>query len=99
MQMDVHKTLYPFNTTKKMTHVTATVPQTCFVGSNASFSFVLLFTPYKTTWLIAIRSYCLAALPAKPPRISAFNSHMRQNVNCHNFFVNLNLCCHVIITQ
>jgi len=37
MQIDVHVTLYPCYTTKKMTHVTATVPKMCFVGSNVSF--------------------------------------------------------------
>ena len=51
--MDVHKTLYLFNTIKKMPPVTATVPKVRFVGSNASFSLRRLFTPYKTTWLIA----------------------------------------------
>jgi len=30
--------------------------------------------------------YCLAALSDKLPQMSAFNSHMRQNANCHNFF-------------
>ena len=38
MQTDVHITLYyPCYTTKKMTHVTATVPKMRFVGSNVSF--------------------------------------------------------------
>jgi len=37
MQIDVHITLYPCYTTKKMTHVTATVPKMRFVGSNVSF--------------------------------------------------------------
>ena len=43
MQMDVHKTLYPFNTTKNMPHVTATVPkyalrrQQCFFFTHPSF--------------------------------------------------------------
>jgi len=36
----------------------------------------LLFTQYKTTWLTAISSHCVAALPSK---ISAFNISMRQN--------------------
>ena len=35
-------------------------------------SFMLLFTQCKGTWLTAISSHCLAALPAK---ISAFNSN------------------------
>jgi len=33
MQMDVHKTLYPFSTTKKMPRVTATITKMHFVGS------------------------------------------------------------------
>jgi len=33
MQIDVHITLYPCYTTKKMTHVTATVPKMRFLGS------------------------------------------------------------------
>ena len=37
MQIEVHITLYPYYTTKKMTHVTATVPKMRFVGSNVSF--------------------------------------------------------------
>jgi len=37
MQIDVHITLYLCYTTKKMTHVTATVPKMRFVGSNVSF--------------------------------------------------------------
>jgi len=36
MQMGVHIRLYPFYTTKKMTHVTATVPKMRFVGSKVS---------------------------------------------------------------
>jgi len=35
MQMDVHKTLYPFYTIKKMLHVTATVTKIRFVGSSS----------------------------------------------------------------
>jgi len=37
MQIDVHITLYLSYTTKKMTHVTATVPKIRFVGSNVAF--------------------------------------------------------------
>jgi len=37
MQIDVHITLYPCYTTKKMTHITATVPKMRLVGSNVSF--------------------------------------------------------------
>ena len=35
MQMDVHKTLYPFYTTKKIPHVMATVAKIRFVGSHS----------------------------------------------------------------
>jgi len=35
MQMNVHKTLYPFYTTKKMPHVTVTITKKRFVGSNS----------------------------------------------------------------
>jgi len=35
MQMDVHKTLYPFYTTKKMPHVAVTITKKRFVGSNS----------------------------------------------------------------
>ena len=48
MQIDIHITLYLCYTTKKMTHVTATVPKIPFVGSNLSFQFshrMFLFTP------------------------------------------------------
>jgi len=34
MQIDVHITVYLCYTTKKMTHVAATVPKMRFVGSN-----------------------------------------------------------------
>ena len=44
-------------------------------------SFVLLSTQYKCTWLTAISSHCLAALPDKIP---AFNNHMQQNACYHN---------------
>ena len=40
MQMGVHIRLYPFYTTKKMIHVTATVPKMRFVGSKVSFQIV-----------------------------------------------------------
>jgi len=76
MHMDVHKMLYTFYTTKKMAHVTAKITKIALRWrSSASFSLMLLFTQYETTWLAAISSYCIAALPAK---MSAFNSHMRQ---------------------
>jgi len=34
-QMDVHKKLYPFYTTKEMPYVTVTITKTRFVGSNS----------------------------------------------------------------
>jgi len=37
MQIDVHIMLYPCYTTKKMTHITTTVPKMRFVSSNVSF--------------------------------------------------------------
>jgi len=40
---------------------------------------MLLLTQHKITWLTAISSQCLAALPAE---MSVFNSHMRRNA-CH----------------
>jgi len=40
IQIDVHITLCICYATKKMTHVTATVPKMRFVGSNASFHIV-----------------------------------------------------------
>jgi len=39
----------------------------------ASLAAMLLFTSYKSTWLTAISSHCLAALPAT----DVFNNHMR----------------------
>jgi len=35
MQMDVHKTLYPFYTIKKMPHVTVIITEKRFVSSNS----------------------------------------------------------------
>jgi len=35
MQMDVHKTLYPFYTTKEMPYVTVIITKKRFVGSNS----------------------------------------------------------------
>jgi len=42
---------------------------------------MLLFTQYKATWLTAICSHCVAALPAK---MSAFNGYFRQNAYYRN---------------
>jgi len=71
-----------------------------FVGSNASFSLMLLFTQYKTTGLTIISNHCLAALPAKT---SVFSSHMRQNAYYRNLkwtFEDLLPCyCYAIKTK
>jgi len=67
MQMGVHITLYPFYTTKKLSR------QQCQKYTSLAARF--LFTLYKSTWLTAISSHCLAALLAT----DAFNSHMRLN--------------------
>ena len=56
MQMNVHKTLYAFYTTKEMHQVTATASKMRFVHSNASFSLTHVKLP-------ATNSHCLAALP------------------------------------
>jgi len=56
MQMNVHKTLYAFYTTKGMHHVPATVSKMRFIHSNASFSLMHVKLP-------ATNSHCLAALP------------------------------------
>jgi len=81
-QIDVHKPLYPFSTTKKRLHVRMIRKQSQkwrrFVGAA-----MIVFHSYfflhmnKTTWLTPTSSHCLAALPAKMS--AAFNSHMRQN--------------------
>jgi len=47
VQMDIHKTLYPFQITNIMPYVTSTVTKFPVVGSNASFSLMRLFTLYK----------------------------------------------------
>jgi len=35
IQMGVHKTLYPFYTTKELPHITVTITKKRFVGSNS----------------------------------------------------------------
>jgi len=51
MHMDVHKTLYPFYSTKKMPYVTATVTKiTLRWLSNASFSGTRLFGQANSVW-------------------------------------------------
>jgi len=67
--------------------------QTC--GNIATDSLMLLFTNYKCTWITAISSHCLAALPDKK---SAFNS----TVTCKLPLTRsepLKICCYVIVTQ
>jgi len=56
MQMDVHKTLYPFNTTNKMPHVTATVPK-C-----ASLAVMLLFHSCFFSHRIKLRGLLLSTV-------------------------------------
>jgi len=75
----------PFQHHKQIAPCYGNSPKMHFFGSNASFSLMFLFTPYKTTWLIAINSYCLSAFPAELPQMSAFNSRMRQNTYRRNF--------------
>jgi len=50
-------------------------------GSTATELLVLLFTQYKTTFLAAISSHCLPALPAK---MHEFNKHVRQKACYRN---------------
>jgi len=47
MQMDVHKTLYPFYTTKKMTHVAATVANRVFLPRQFSPEQILVLVSIK----------------------------------------------------
>jgi len=60
MQMDVHKVLYPFYTTRKGPVLLQQSQKLRLVGSNASFSLMLLFTQCKTAWLTAISNHLLA---------------------------------------
>ena len=46
MQMDVHKTLYPFYTTKKMTHVTVTITK------NASLAAIAMYINITTIYTV-----------------------------------------------
>ena len=50
--------------------------------SNSPFSFVLLFTQYKTTKLTAVSSHCVAAFSAKD--VCVQQSHMCQNAYYRN---------------
>ena len=106
VQIDVHITLYLCYTTKKMTHVNCNSPtnalrwQQCFfshriklVGSNTFFSFHIVCFFAHRDLVIAISSRCLAAYL---PQMSAFNSHVHQNVNCRNFEPLLPCYCYAI---
>ena len=82
MQMEVHKTLYPFYTTKKIPYVTAKVTkialrwQQCLFFSHAS---------YHTVW--KLHRLALSAIAVSLhylPNMSAFNSQMRQNACYRN---------------
>ena len=44
MQLDVHKTLYPFYTTKKMPHVTVTVTKDASLAATARYIIITKFT-------------------------------------------------------
>jgi len=45
MQMDVHKTLYPFYTTKKIPRVTVTITKKHFVSSNSQvYQYTTIYT-------------------------------------------------------
>jgi len=64
-----------------MRRVTATVAKIALRWrSNASFSFMLLFTQYKTTRLTTISSHCLAAFSTK-------DQNFRQEVFNRRFYV------------
>jgi len=80
-----------------MPYVTATVTKLCFVGSNASFSFMLLFTqPIK---LRGIPLSCVYVLLHYLPNMSAFNRHMQQNSYYRNLREPFKIRCHAIATQ
>ena len=93
MQIDVHITLYTCYTTKKMTHITATVPKMRFAGSNVSFhtvwnslAAIFLFS-FHIVCFFSHRDLLLSAVAASLhylPQMSAFNSHMQQNAYCRN---------------
>jgi len=105
MQIDVHTTLYLCYTTKKMTHVTATVPKMRFVGSSVSFhtvqislAAIFLFS-FHIVRFFSHRDLLLSAVAASlhyRPQISAFKSHMQQNAYFHNFEPLLPCYCYVI---
>jgi len=61
MQMDVHKTLHPFYTTKKMPNVMATVARMGFVGSHGQVYYHnflhWLFTDFQDRVLCS-QKYC-----------------------------------------
>jgi len=49
MQMDVHKTLYPFYTTKKMLHVTVTITKNALLAAIARY--ISIMTIYTVGYL------------------------------------------------
>jgi len=59
--------------------------QQCFYFTHASFH---------STWVTAIGSRCLVALPVK---MSTFNSHVWQNI--YTWSGPMKICCHGIVTQ
>jgi len=94
MQIDVHITHYPRYTTKKMTHVTATVPKMRFVGRNVSFhtvwnslAAIFLFS-FHIVSFFSHRDLLLSRVAASLhylPQMSVFHSHMQQNACCLNW--------------
>jgi len=66
--MDIHKTLYP-------PYITATVKKLALYWCNNASLLLLLFTQCKTTWLTAISSRFLTALPAIDIRVSCRMRH------------------------
>jgi len=75
MQIDVHKTLYPLCTTKKMRYVTASVTNIALRWrSNGSFSLMLF------SYSLKLHDLPLSAVTVSLDylrKMSAFNSHMR----------------------
>ena len=57
---------------------------------------MLLSTQYKTKWLTAVGSHCLAASPAK---MSEFKNNMWQNTTNVTWKKTLKIYCQVIVTQ
>jgi len=87
IQMGVHVRLYPFYTTKKMTHVTATVPTMRFVGSKVSFHIVQKYVNYCNQKPLLRCTTCHRCLQ---------QSHAAKRLLPQ---LEVNLCCHVTVTQ